>query len=131
MAEASERLEFERAAALRDKLKRLESLRDQFGRLRFAVETLSFVYTVRGWDGSRHMYAIRRGCIRAERTAPRTVRERREWRESIREVFAPRQKATLAVPAHEIDELQLLSSWFRRYPVELQRTSPWPASCTA
>jgi excinuclease ABC subunit C len=131
MAEASERLEFERAAALRDKLKRLESLREQFGRLRFAVETLSFVYTVQGWDGTRHMYAIRRGCIRAERNAPRTSRERREWRESISEVFAPQQKATLAVPAHEIDELQLLSSWFRRYPVELERTSPWPASCTA
>jgi excinuclease ABC subunit C len=131
MAEASERLEFERAAALRDKLKRLESLRDQFGRLRFAVETLSFVYTVRGWDGSRHVYAIRRGCIRAERRAPRTAGERREWRELVREVFAPKQKATLAVPAHEIDELQLLSSWFRRYPVELKRTSPWPASCTA
>jgi excinuclease ABC subunit C len=131
MSEASERLEFERAAALRDKLKRLESLRDQFGRLRFAVETLSFVYTVRGWDGSRHMYAIRRGCIRAERTAPRTAGERREWRELVREVFAPKQKATLAVPAHEIDELQLLSSWFRRDRVELKSTTSWPASCTA
>jgi excinuclease ABC subunit C len=131
MREASERLHFERAAALRDKLKRLESLRDQFGRLRFAVETLSFVYTVRGWDGSRHVYAIRRGCIRAERSAPRTAGERREWRDLVRGVFAPKQKATLAVPAHEIDELQLLSSWFRRFPVELKRTSQWPASCTA
>ena len=33
---------------LRDKLKRLEALRGQFARLRFAVETLSFVYTCRG-----------------------------------------------------------------------------------
>jgi excinuclease ABC subunit C len=131
MAEASERLEFERAAALRDKLKRLESLKDQFGRLRFAVETLSFVYTVRGWDGSRHLYAIRRGCIRAERAAPRTSRERREWRSLVDDVFTPSQKATLAVPAHEIDELQLLSSWFKRYPIELKRTAPWPASCTS
>jgi excinuclease ABC subunit C len=131
MRDASERLQFERAAALRDKLKRLEGLRDQFGRLRFAVETLSFVYTVRGWDGSRHVYAIRRGCIRAERSAPRTAGERREWRDLVRGVFAPKQKATLSVPAHEIDELQLLSSWFRRFPVELKRTSQWPASCTA
>jgi excinuclease ABC subunit C len=131
MQVASERLEFERAAALRDKLKRLESLKEQFGRLRFAVETLSFVYTVRGWDGSRHVYAIRRGCVRADCAAPRTTRERREWHERIRDVFAPGPKATLAVPAHEIDELQLLSSWFRRYPIELKRTAPWPASCTA
>jgi excinuclease ABC subunit C len=134
MGEASERLEFERAASLRDKLKRLESLRDQFGQLRFAVETLSFVYTVRGWDGSRHVYAIRRGCIRADGAAPRTAKERKAWRERVRDVFASTpasQKATLAVPAHEIDELQLLSSWFRRYPVELRRTTPWPISCTA
>jgi excinuclease ABC subunit C len=131
MEEASRRLEFERAAVLRDKLKRLDSLRDQFGRLRFAVETLSFVYTVRGWDGSRHVYAIRRGCIRADGAAPRTSKERRDWRNRVADVFATGPKATLAVPAHEIDELQLLSSWFRRYPVELRRTSPWPASCTA
>jgi excinuclease ABC subunit C len=49
----------------------------------------------------------------------------------VRDVFASSQKATLAVPAHEIDELQLLSSWFRRFPVELKRTAPWPVSCTA
>ena len=30
--------------ALRDKIQRLETLREQFARLRFAVETLSFVY---------------------------------------------------------------------------------------
>src|SRR5215212_1767474 len=38
MEAASERLEYERAASLRDKLKRLEALRGQFARLRFAVE---------------------------------------------------------------------------------------------
>src|SRR5205814_10566115 len=40
MEKASERLEFVRAASLRDKLHRLESLKEQFARLRFAVETL-------------------------------------------------------------------------------------------
>src|SRR4051812_47510197 len=35
MEAASERLEFERAASLRDKLKRLEALRSQFARLRY------------------------------------------------------------------------------------------------
>ena len=53
MEAASERLEYERAGALRDKLKRLEALRAQFGRLRFAVETLSFVYNVPGLRGRR------------------------------------------------------------------------------
>ena len=51
---------------LRDKLQRLEVLREQFARLRFAVETLSFVYTVPGDDGEDRVYLIRRGCVRAD-----------------------------------------------------------------
>ena len=66
MEAASERLEYERAAVLRDKLKRLEALRGQFARLRFAVETLSFAYTVPGHDGDDRVYLIRRGRVRAE-----------------------------------------------------------------
>ena len=49
---ASNKLEYERAASYRDKLKRLEALRKEFGRLRFADESLSFSYTVPGFDGS-------------------------------------------------------------------------------
>src|SRR4051812_25806139 len=64
MEAASERLEYERAAVLRDKFKRLEALRTQFGRLRFAVETLSFAYSVPGHDGDDRVYLIRRGRVR-------------------------------------------------------------------
>ena len=39
-----------------------------------------------------------------------------------REVFTPMERDTGAVPTHEIDELLLLSSWFRRFPEELGRT---------
>jgi hypothetical protein len=38
-------------------------------------------------------------------------------------VFAPAERNTAAVPTHEIDELLLLSSWFRRFPDELARTA--------
>jgi len=31
----------------------------------------------------------------------------------------------MQVPSHEIDELLLLSSWFRRFPRELDRTAPF------
>ena len=34
----------------------------------------------------------------------------------------PVERDTAAVPTHEIDELLLLSSWFRRFPEELDRT---------
>jgi excinuclease ABC subunit C len=30
----------------------------------------------------------------------------------------------MQVPSHEVDELLLLSSWFKRFPGELERTQP-------
>lgn len=124
MEASSERLEFERAASLRDKLQRLELLREQFSRLRFAVETLSFIYTVRGHNGDDRVYLIRRGRVRAERPAPSSAKAKRELRRIAEEIYTPSTSAPLAVPAHEIDELLLLSAWFRRNPAELERTTP-------
>ena len=122
MEEASETLLFERAGVYRDKLHRLEALREQFGRLRFAVESLSFVYTVPGHDrAADRVYLIRRGRVRDERPAPATPHERAELAARIAAVFTPAERDTAAVPTHEIDELLLLSSWFRRFPDELER----------
>jgi excinuclease ABC subunit C len=122
MEAASERLEFERAAHLRDKLHRLESLKEQFIRFRFAVETLSFVYPVAGHEGDDRVYVIRRGRVRAESPAPRTVRERARLRRTVAEIFDRAEHKGAQIPTHEIDELLLLSSWFRRFPAELART---------
>jgi excinuclease ABC subunit C len=121
MERASELLEFERAAALRDKLGRLEGLREQFIRFRFAVETLSFVYTVPGHEGEDRCYLIRRGRVRAECAAPREARERGALDRLVTKVFGSEERDTAQVPTHEIDELLLLSSWFRRFPDELDR----------
>lgn len=123
MMTSSERLEYERAAAFRDKLQRLEALRQQFGRLRFAVESLSFVYTVPGNDGKDRLYAIRRGRVRAEMEAPRSDDERAAMDAMLTEIFSD-AAGGMQVPSHEIDELLLLSSWFRRFPRELDRTQP-------
>ena len=122
MEAASERLEFERAALYRDKLHRLESLKEQFIRFRFAVETLSFVYPVPGHEGADRVYLIRRGRVRAEIDPPRTAHEHARLRDLAAEVFAPVERETSQIPTHEIDELLLLSSWFRRFPAELKRT---------
>jgi excinuclease ABC subunit C len=121
MQEASARLEFERAAALRDKVHRLEVLRDQFARLRFAVETLSFVYAVPGLDGDDRVYLIRRGCVRGEHAAPRTAADQQQLRELVASTFETTTRAPAAVPAHEVDELMLVSAWFRQHPDELDR----------
>jgi excinuclease ABC subunit C len=122
MTDASSRLEFERAAAMRDKLARLEALREQFGRMRYAVEALSFVYRVRGVGEGDRVYLIRRGRVRAEAAAPRTRRERRALDELVEQVFAAAERVGAAVPAHEIDELLLLTSWFKRFPREVRHT---------
>ena len=122
MTAASERLEFERAAALRDKLRRLEELREQFTRFRFAVETLSFVYTVPGFQGDDRVYLIRRGRVRAECPVPRGEFDRVRLFEMVEDVFDPIERNGAQIPSHEIDELLLLSSWFRRFPTELERS---------
>lgn len=122
MVEASERLAFERAAALRDKLQRLEALREQFSRLRFGVEALTFAYLVPGFEGEDRVYLVRRGRVRAEVPAPRAVHEWGALREVAERLVAPDERSN-AVPGHEVDELLLLTSWFRTRPAELQRTA--------
>ena len=122
MVEASERMEFERAGSLRDKLKRLEDLRQQFIKFRFAIETLSFVYTVPGYNGDDRIYLIRRGRVRAEHELPRSDQERARLLEMVEDVFNPSERESAQLPSHEIDELLLLSSWFRRFPKELARS---------
>jgi len=123
MDEASERLAFERAAALRDKLQRLESLRQQFGRLRFGVEALTFAYRVAGVDGEDRVYLVRRGRIRAEVSWPRAAHEWGALGEIAERLVGPVER-TNAVPGHEVDELLLLTSWFRTRPQELHQTAP-------
>jgi excinuclease ABC subunit C len=123
MEDASAELQFERAASLRDKLQRLEVLREHFGRLRFAVEQLSFVYTVAGHDGEDRVYLVRRGVVRAELPKPRSSWQRLKLKRLAHDIFAgDTAKPALAVPTHEIDELLLLSSWFRRFPTEMTHT---------
>ena len=68
------------------------------------------------------MYVIRRGRVRAELDAPATDAERSALDEMLREIFADATDG-MQVPSHEIDELLLLSSWFRRFPHELDRTT--------
>ncbi|MGZ3467475.1 MAG: UvrB/UvrC motif-containing protein, partial [Gemmatimonadaceae bacterium] len=122
MERLSAQLEFERAAVYRDKLERLEELRAQFGRLRFAVENLSFVYTVPGHEGEDKVYLIRRGVVRAEVTKPKSSKDRRTMKQLVEDIFSQKESPTAQVPTHEIDELLLLSSWFRRFPKEMKRT---------
>ena len=125
MLEASDTLAFERAAALRDKARRLEELRELFERLRYAVETLSFSYHVPGVAGDDRVYLIRRGVVRAEVPAPRSESDDLELNVLATQIFTGTTGAVAAVPTHEVDELQIVTSWFRLHPSELERTRKW------
>ncbi len=126
METASINMEYERAASFRNKLQRLEDLREQFGRLRFAVETLSFVYTVPGHEGEDRVYLVKRGVVRAELEKPKSTGQRKQLRALVDQIFSSEdtRKPAASVPTHEIDELLLLSSWFRRFPKEMKRAKP-------
>ena len=93
----------------------------RFDRLRFAVESLSFVYNVRGFDGRDRTYVIRRGIVRAELDTPKTRRDRTAMRRLVDDIFGEIPTTGSSIPTHEIDELLLLSSWFRKYPEEMER----------
>lgn len=122
MEEASEKLQFERAGFYRDKLGRLDTLREQFSRLRFAVETLSFVYTVPGHLGDDRVYLVKRGVVRAELEKPTSSWQRVKMKRLVDDIFSATETPSTRVPTHEIDELLLLSSWFRRFPGEMGHT---------
>ncbi len=126
METASAAMEYERAASLRDKLARLTALRERFDYLRFAVESLSFTYAVPGVDHDDRVYLIHRGKVLRECPAPRDDDERRALGElaALAAGATPQRKAAFALPAHEVDELLLISSWFARNPGELARTTP-------
>ena len=89
---------------------------EQFGRLRFAVEKLSFVYTVKGYDGEDRVYIVKRGVIRAELDKPRTSWQREKLKRLAEEMFSVREPLSTSVPTHEIDELLLLSSSVQEIP---------------
>lgn len=126
MEASSDALDFERAATMRDKIRRLESLQEQFGRLRFALESLSFTYTVPATTSEEsRTYVVRRGRVRHEGPAPRTAAERRALDAVIAEVLAPGERAPATVPGHEVDEVLLVAAWFKKHPKELGRTEPF------
>lgn len=127
MEASSDALDFERAAHFRDKIQRLEALREQFARLRFALESLSFTYTIPGVNGDDRVYVVRRGCVRFEAPAPRTAVERRALDARIADELEAGSRGPRTVPGHEVDEVLLVAGWFRKFSKELERTAPFSA----
>ncbi|HMC66050.1 MAG TPA: GIY-YIG nuclease family protein [Gemmataceae bacterium] len=120
MAAASAATQFERAAALRDKVEALRWLDSRLDRLRQARQRHSFVYPVRGHDGRDLWYLIHHGRIVAVVPSPRDAVTRARAAEAVDAVFFAR--TSWQVPAEQIDGVLLVTAWFQRRPEERRRT---------
>jgi excinuclease ABC subunit C len=129
MAAASANLEFERAAALRDKLDSLTWLSEHLRRVREASRH-SFVYPVRGHDETELWYLIHGGCVRAVVPVPRDEASRREVTRMLEEVYQRKGAASGPPGLGEIDGVLLVASWFGRRGEEHQRILKPSASLT-
>jgi excinuclease ABC subunit C len=120
MAVASERLDFERAAALRDRLENLRWLADRLEFMRRARHKYTFIYPVRGHDETVVWYLIHQSQVRGAVAAPNDNSSRKQAAEQIEALYHKNGRARLW-PNEEIDGLLLVAGWFRRHPEERSR----------
>jgi excinuclease ABC subunit C len=121
MIAAAERLEFEHAATLRERLQRLQMLRAEFLRLRATIEQLSFLYVVPGVDEDHKVYAIRSGSVRAVYPVPSTATERRELLDAVTQYYGQPEPPGEIASRQRVDEMLLVTHWFRTRPKEMER----------
>ena len=124
MQAAADRWDFEVAATLRNRLHRLERLRDEFTELREALDGLTFLYHVPGAEGDDQVYLVRRGTVRAVVPRPRSAAEKRRLERLCDEHFGVPEPGGALVQRHQVDEILLVARWFRLYPGEMERTAP-------
>ena len=121
MNAAAQAQQFERAAALRDKLEVLTWLTTRLERLRHARAKLSFIYPIRGNAGQMLWYIIHAGRTVKIVDPPLDKSKARLARTAIRSVFG--EHSTELLESHEhVDGMMLVMAWFRKYPKELKKT---------
>jgi excinuclease ABC subunit C len=130
MARAAAAHDYERAALWRDKLETLETLFGATARLRSATDALTFVYAVRdrtpraaGRPRDDRVYLVHRGLVRASAARPRTPIERDAFAATVRRYAELPTGGPAARTAQEMDELLLVTSWFRQHPAEFETTT--------
>ena len=122
MQTASERLDFEYAALLRDRIERLRAFRDELVAFRGRVQDLTFVYKVPGFEGDDRIYLIRRGRIRRELSMPKGRRARVAVARAIEAVYGETEPGPAGLEPQEAAEILLVARWFRLNPEERRRT---------
>jgi excinuclease ABC subunit C len=121
MTAASAALEFERAAAVRDRLEVLGWLQERLQRLRLARERQAFLYPIQGGDGRGRWYLIQGGRVVVAVAAPATARQRLATLALIRKTYPHEPLPAGPVPADQVDGVFLVAAWFHRHPEERAR----------
>ena len=122
MEAASAAQDFERAAALRDRLTPLQWLSARLAKLRHAREKLSFIYPQTGPDGTQTWYLIDGARTLAAIAAPTDAASREAAKKAIDAVYRTGRAGLLREAYEHIDGMMLVLGWFRKYPKELRRT---------
>jgi excinuclease ABC subunit C len=129
MTAASAAQDFERAARWRERFEQLEWLLAATSRARTAIDLLTFVYRDPGVFGDDRAYIVRRGVVTATYPWPDTPIEREALAAVIRRELERKAEPAWPLPLEHLDEILLVSSWFRRHPEALRRTTPLEQMC--
>jgi excinuclease ABC subunit C len=122
MDDATRSLNFEYAATVRDRIHRLEELRDELVGLRDTIDQLSFVYRVAGTAGGDRAYVIRRGQVLADMPAPVEPEQTASFRARAGRLLSGLSPSVLSVGETEATEILMIARWFGRRPWELDHT---------
>jgi excinuclease ABC subunit C len=122
MTSAAATADFERAARWRDKFEHLEWLLAATSRARTAIDLLTFVYRDPGAYGDDRAYVVRRGVVRASYPWPETPIEREAFAAVVATEREQLAGPAWPLPLEWLDEILLVSAWFRRHPEALRRT---------
>ena len=122
MRSATERLDFEYAARLHDRMGTLERLWDHLSGFRGRIENLNLVYPVTGFGGDDRLYLIRRGRIWGEMPWPKSDDARRRAKALVQETFRPSlADRDTSLEADAAAEVLLTVAWFNKRPDERRR----------
>jgi excinuclease ABC subunit C len=119
MQQASAAMEFERAAAVRDRLTDLEWLHEKLNWLRTARRENTFVYPLAGADGRTVWYLIHRGRVLGACFQPACPASAAAAVDLLTDVYA--NDPGPGVTPGQVDHVLLVSAWFRKFPAERER----------
>ncbi len=125
MQEAAGNSQFELAARWRSKFEQLEWLLAATSRARTAIDLLTFVYRDSGDFGDDRVYVLRRGIVRASFPYPATPIEHEAFKAVMAEEMRHPAPPAGPLPLESIDEVLLMTAWFRAHPEALRRTTPY------